>query len=64
MKSYTQQLDDLAIEYNKYKDPEIKAKWFSLVRRAQEFLPSHTQTSDTILAFRQHWRQKPYRQIK
>ena len=41
-------LDKLAVEYNKTKDPLIRKEWFRLVRSLY-YPSSHKQTLDTIL---------------
>ena len=42
-------LDKLAVEYNKTKDPALREEWFRLVRSLDNFQPSHNETSDIIL---------------
>ncbi len=45
----TEIADELAIKYNKTKDPALREEWFRLVRSLDNFQPSHNETSDTIL---------------
>ena len=42
-------LDKLAVEYNKTKDPALREEWYRLVRSLDNFQPSHNEISDTIL---------------
>ncbi len=45
----TKKADELAIQYNKTKDPALWEEWFRLVRSLDNFQPSHNETSDIIL---------------
>ena len=47
-------LDKLAVEYNKTKDPSLREEWYRLVRSLDNFQPFHTETSDIILRPPQH----------
>jgi hypothetical protein len=48
IKIITKKADELAVQYNKTKDPSLRTQWFELVS-SLEPPPSHIQTSDTIL---------------
>ena len=48
IETITKKANELAIQYNKTKDPKLKAQWFSLVSSVEP-PPSHIQTSDTVL---------------
>ena len=48
LKNITDKADALAREYNRTKDPKLKAQWFSLVSSVEP-PPSHIQTSVTVL---------------
>jgi len=48
LKNITDKADKLAIEYNKTKDPKLKAQWFSLVSSVEPLL-YRKQTLDTTL---------------
>jgi hypothetical protein len=45
----TKRADELAIQYNKTKDPSLREEWYRLVRSLDNFQPSHNEISDTIL---------------
>tara|TARA_R110002020_G_scaffold333048_5_gene548479 strand:- start:345 stop:542 length:198 start_codon:yes stop_codon:yes gene_type:complete len=48
LKNITDKADKLAIEYNKTKDPKLKAQWFSLVSSVEPLL-YRKQILDTTL---------------
>ena len=45
----TEIADELAIKYNKTKDPLIREEWYRVVRSLGNSQPSHNETSDIIL---------------
>jgi len=60
LKNITDKADKLAIEYNKTKDPKLKAQWFSLVSSVEPLL-YRKQTLDTTLKTPPDQQQKHHR---
>ena len=56
-------LDKLAVEYNKTKDPALREEWYRLVKSLC-YPSSHKQTLDTILKPPPPALQKVHRRIK
>jgi len=46
----SKEADELAVQYNKTKDPGLRDQWFKLVSSLRNFELYDTETSDTILS--------------
>ena len=60
----TNKADELAIQYNKTKDPALRRSGIELVRSLGNCQPYDNETSDTILRSPPGLRKKPHHQIK
>ena len=56
--------DELAVQYNKTKDPGLRDQWFKLVSSLRNLKPVDTETSDKVLRSPPGLRKKHLRQIK
>ena len=49
IKQITKRADELAIKYNKTKNPALREEWYRVVRSLRNSQPSYNEISDTIL---------------
>ncbi len=64
IRNITAKADELAVEYNKTKDPFLREEWYRIVRSLDNLKPSHKETSDIILKTPQRWPKTPGRRPK